>query len=560
MIIRTHQFVAGALLAACAAMAAADADMLLYNGKIATVDDHFSIVQALVVKDRRVVATGSNAAMKKLAGPQARKIDLHGKTVIPGLIDNHAHFVRAAQQWGLEVRWDGVTSRKAAADMLRARARSAPAGEWIAVLGGWSYDQFTDDQRPFTRAELDEIAPENPVALQLVYISLFLNSQAVEALGVNDPNLKIAGARVVRDTAGAPTGVIEGGGGSNFLRTRIPSGNADTQIDYTRKLLAELNRMGLTTVIDWGGYGFTDERYAPFEALHKRGELNVRVFHGTWNAPTNPEQTELVVERIKTLTPLQGDDWFDNLGYGETVFLPLHDNPSPKGAKIAPEQIALWRKIAQAVADRGLNLSVHANQVETIDAFLTEIEAINKIKPIKGLRWSIAHARSLNASHVERMRKLGMYVMLHSQANISGGGLLRAYGDEALDQTPIRMVQDSALPWGLGSDSNGAAPANPFLTLNWAVTGKMLSGKRILRHTISREEALIAHTRANAYFAFQEANLGQLVPGKYADLLVLDRDYFKVPADRIRDLQPVMTMVGGKIVYAAPPAKTSQAK
>jgi len=149
------------------------------------------------------------------------------------------------------------------------------------------------------------------------------------------------------------------------------------------------------------------------------------------------------------------------------------------------------------------------------------------------------------------MRKLGMYVMLHSQANISGGGLLRAYGDEALDQTPIRMVQDSALPWGLGSDSNGAAPANPFLTLNWAVTGKMLSGKRILRHTISRDEALIAHTRANAYFAFQEANLGQLVPGKYADLLVLDRDYFKVPVDQIRDLQPVMTMVGGKIVYEA---------
>jgi len=529
----------------------ADADTILLNGKIITVDDRFSIVQALAVKDARIVATGKSTDIKKLAGPATKVIDLKGKTVIPGLIDNHAHFVRAAQHWGLEVRWDGVTSRKHAADMLRERARASKPGEWIAVLGGWSYDQFIDSQAPFTRAELDEIAPANPLALQLVYISAYLNSKAVEVLGLADTALTIPATRIVRDAAGAPTGVLEGGGASSFLRRKLPGGDTATQLEYTRALQKDLNRMGLTAFIDWGGFGFTDELYKPFEVLHERKEMTVRVFYGVWDGPTNAAQVEQAVEHVRKLKPLQGDDWFDNLGWGETVFLPLHDNPVPKGVKISPEQTALWRKVAYAAADRGINLSVHANQHDTIDAFLTQMESINKERPIKGLRWSLAHVREFQAVDIERVRKLGLYLQVHSQATISGAGLHRAHGDAAFEQTPLRLIADSGLPYGIGSDSNGAAPANPFYTLWWAVTGKMLNGRQVIRQTITREEALIAHTRYNAPFMFQEANLGSLAPGKYADLLVLNADYLKVPADRIRDLKPLLTMVGGRVVFEA---------
>ena len=525
------------------------ADTILINGKIVTVDDQFSIVQALAVKDARIVGAGKTTEIKKLAGPNTKVIDLKGKTVIPGLIDNHAHFVRAAQHWGLEVRWDGVTSRRQAVQMLRERAAASKPGEWIAVLGGWSYDQFTDAQAPFTLAELDGIAPNNPVALQLVYTLAIVNSRGAEALGLNDASLAIPGGRILRDASGKATGVIEGGGASSFLRRKLPGGDAATRLTYARDLQKDLNRMGLTAFIDWGGYGFTDDLYAPFVTLHDKNEMTVRVFHGMWNGAASGEQTEQAVAAVRQLVPFQGDDWFDVLGWGETVFLPLHDNPAPKGVKIAPEQTALWRKIAYAVADRGMNLSVHANQHDTIAAFLTEMESINKERPIRGLRWSLAHVREFRAEDIERVRKLGLYLQVHSQATISGAGLHRVYGDAAYDQTPLRMIADSGLPYGIGSDSNGAAPANPFYTLWWAVTGKMLSGKQVIRQTITREEALIAHTRNNAPFLFQEANLGSLAKGKYADLLVLDRDYLKVPADQIKDIKPLITMVGGKVVF-----------
>jgi predicted amidohydrolase YtcJ len=291
--------------------------------------------------------------------------------------------------------------------------------------------------------------------------------------------------------------------------------------------------------------------YKPFEALNSRRDLTMRVFHSAWVAPTNAEQTERAVEQVRKLVPFQGDDWFGNIGWGETVFLPLHDNPIPKGVSISPEQLALWRKVAQAVAERGLNLSVHANQHDTIAAFLGEIEAIDRVKSIRGLRWSLAHVREMQPADILRVRKLDMYLMAHSQATISGASLHAAYGESAYDQTPLKMIQDSGIPWGLGSDANGAAPANPFYTLWWAVTGKMLGGRKVSRQTITREQALIAHTRNNAAFAFQEANIGSLTRGKYADLLVLDRDYLRVPAEQIRQIRPLVTMVGGKIVYDA---------
>jgi predicted amidohydrolase YtcJ len=540
---------AAAMLSEAAAHAAQHADLILHNGKIVTVDDRFTIAQALAIKDGHIVAVGPTSQIEKLADDATKKIDLGGKTVIPGLIDNHAHFVRAIQQWGLEVRWDGVASRAQAVRMLRERVQAARPGEWVAVLGGWSLDQFADDQRAFTLAELDAIAPNNPIALQLIYIRAFLNSSAIEALGLRDQNLVIRGGRVERDASGAPSGVIEGGGAATFLRDKLPQGDPETRVAYARKLFRDLNELGLTAYIDWGGYGFSESLYEPVRTLHQRGEMTVRVFHGTWDAATNAEQTERVIEKIKTLTPFQGDDYFDRLGYGETVFLPLHDNPSARNTTVPPEQLALWRRIAQAVADRGLNLSVHANQRASIEAFVSQIEEINKVKPIRGLRWSLAHVRQLEQTDIDRLRRLGMYVMPHSQATISGAELYRVYGDRAFDQPPIRMIQDSGIPWGLGSDANGAAPANPFYTLSLAVTGRMIGGRLVNRQTITREQALIAHTRNNAYFAFRESNLGSLQKGKYADLLVLDHDYLKVPAEQIKDIKPLLTMVGGKVVY-----------
>jgi predicted amidohydrolase YtcJ len=207
--------------------------------------------------------------------------------------------------------------------------------------------------------------------------------------------------------------------------------------------------------------------------------------------------------------------------------------------------------VAQAVADKGMHLNVHAQLRGSIEAFLTAIEEIDKTTPVRAFRWTFSHVDQLEAQDLDRLRRLGIAIQLHSRPTIQGVLFHDVYGDKAYEMPPLKLVQDSAIPWGLGSDATAVTPSNPFYTLWWAVTGRMLGGRQVLKQTITREEALIAHTRSNAYFVFREGDLGSLQPGKYADLLVLDRDYLTVPADEIKDIKPLMTMVGGKVVYEA---------
>jgi predicted amidohydrolase YtcJ len=194
---------------------------------------------------------------------------------------------------------------------------------------------------------------------------------------------------------------------------------------------------------------------------------------------------------------------------------------------------------------------VHVELHDTIDAFLDQIEAINKEHPIKGLRWTFAHVNQINAAQLDRMKKLGMYAAVHPWAVINGGIMHDLFGDGAFDMPPLSTIQNSGIQWGFGTDGTAANQYMPFTTLYFAVTGKMAGGTKVIRQTISREDALIAHTRKNAYLVFQEDNLGSIQAGKLADLVVLDRDYLTVPADQIKNIKPVMTMMGGRIVYDA---------
>ena len=520
------------LTCACGVAAAGPVDVILRNGRIVTVDDRFAIAQAIAIRGERVLATGTDEEIGKLATAQTRVIDLKGRMVIPGLIDNHAHYIRAAEYWHREVRLDGVTSRKQALEMLAAKAKASAPGEWVLALGGWSLEQFADSHAGFTLAELDAAAPDNPVALQLIYFRIYTNTAGMKALGVQSPELN--GAPAVRATL-----------------AKLGDVASERMTANARALMADLNRMGVTSFIDMGGRGFREQHFEPFTELHRANALTTRIFYYTWYEPETAQQVDAVLAKIRQMKPFQGDDWFDQVGYGETVFFPLHDNLLAAKANPTPEGIAQWHRIAQAVADQGMALHVHAQLRGSIEAFLTEIEAINKVRPVKGLRWSFAHADQLEPKDLERLRRLGMAVQVHSRPTIQGQIMMKIHGDRTFDMPPMRMLQQSGIPWGLGSDATAVTPANPFYTLWFAVSGKMLGDGVVNRETITREQALIAHTRSNAYFMFQEANLGSLSPGKYADLVVLDRDYFTVPVDEIAAIKPVMTLVGGKTVYDA---------
>jgi hypothetical protein len=543
--------VAGALLAMVGAASLVGAqqpvpDLVLSNGKIITVDERFSIAQAVAVKGERIVAVGTNSEIVRLAGPNTRRIDLRGRAVIPGLIDNHMHLLRAGSTWHWEVRWDGVGSRKEALDMLRARTKAVSRGEWVYNLGGWTIDQFSDDKRPFTREELDKVAPDNPVLLQASYYETYLNSRALQALGIDDKTP--ADAWVVRDAAGKPTGRIEEAG-IRGLAAKLPVAPANQIEASTVAMIKDLNRAGLTA---FGSAGCEADLLPIYRRLADQSELNLRVFCITGvGTGTTPEQVSRALPQIARMKLFQGNNYIDDIFFGESVYGPLHDPMFLVKSDPKPNQLALWRSIVTEIAKAGLPLHVHAELEDTIDGFLDQIEAVNKEYPVKNLRWVLAHVNRLNPSHIARMKELGMYAAVHPWAVINGGINHRVFGDSAYDMAPLSTIQNSGIMWGFGSDGSRANQILPFTTLWWAVTGKMVGGTKVLRQTISREDALIAHTRRNAYFVFQENNLGSIQPGKLADLLVLDRDYLTIPADQIKDIKPVMTMVGGRIAYDA---------
>ncbi len=534
---------------ASAAFAAERADTILLNGKIVTVDQSFTVAQGLAIRGERIVAVGKNADVLEHQGPGTKIIDLKKQTVIPGLIDNHAHFIRAPEHD--ELRLDGVTSRARALAMLAERVRRARPGEWIATLGGWAEEQFTDDPRGFPLEELDRIAPENPVVLQAVYVRSYLNSAALKAAGIDSATPDPRGGAIEKDAAGQPTGLVRGAGGVAFVAAKIPLPDKEQWLENVRKYVAGLNAMGITAWYDAGGRGIDARHYEAYRTLAERGELNARAFWTTIRQPATPEQVDKVIAEIQQATPFQGSDYFDNIGWGESVYLPATTQLLRNDFAVKPEDMRQVRRILQAVAEGGMFLNAHVEMENAIDAYLAELEAVNKVEPIKGLRWALSHLDQVTDAQLARMKRLGLYAGLHSRPLIQGAQMHAVHGERAWDMPPFKRVQESGIVWGLGSDATAVTTSNPFYTLSFAVTGRMIGGRKVNRQSVSREQALIAHTRSNALFVFQESNLGSIQPGKYADLLVLDRDYLSVPAAQIKDIKPLMTIVGGKIVYQA---------
>src|SRR5688572_4970430 len=505
-------------------------ELILTNGKIVTVDARFSIAQAVAIADGRIAAVGTDKEIEALAARTTRRIDLQGRTVVPGLIDNHMHLLRAGTTWQREVRWDCIGYRTQALELLRERVRASQPGDWIYNLGGWTLDQFADDPHPFTRAELDKVGPANPIFVQASYYRGYANSLAMKTLGIDSASGVVEEANL-RGVAG-----------------RVPVATGAALEASTRQMIRDLNRAGLTA---FGSAACEPDILPLYRRWADRKELDVRVFCITGFSPSTPEQVTDVLPRIRQLKLLQGDAFINHVAYGETVYGPLHDPMFMRASSPQPDQLAQWRRVATEVARARLPLHVHANLTATIGAFLDQIELIDRDYPIRELRWTLAHVNQISAADLGRMKKLGMSAAVHPWAVINGGINRTVFGSAALDMAPLRTLQDSGVLWGLGSDGSRANQILPFQTLSWAVTGRMVGGDVVLRETqrLSREAALIAHTRQNAYLLFQEKNLGSIEVGKLADLVVLDRDYLTVPADQIGHIGSVMTVVNGRIAY-----------
>lgn len=528
------------------------ADLVLTNGKIITVDSKFTIAQAVAIRGERILAVGTNEEMGRLAGPQTRRIDLRGRAVVPGFIDNHAHYMEEGVLWTHELRLDNVDTRKQALEMIRAKAASLPAGQWVYTLGGWSPDQFTDDKRPFTKAELDTASPAHPVLLQFTRAETYLNSRAVEVLGL----AKRTEPWIRRDAGGQPTGVLDAGG-ANFgpatgISSAIPRPTLEQVEANSMAMIRELNASGLTA----SGGTCPDEFVPIFRKWAAEGRLNKRFYClvavGMGN---NPDTVTKNLPQIADIKLFQGDHWVDHFAYGEGLYGPAGDSMVAPKATQRPVDFEQWGRVAREVAKAGLPLHSHTTLEGTFEGFLAQIEQVNKEYPVRNLRWVLIHAEQVTPAHIERMKRLGLTLGIQPRATIMGGIYHRAHGDRAYHMPSFKTIQDSGIIWGLGTDAFEVNQYKPFVTLQMAVTGRMVGGTVVNREPVSREDALIAHTRGSAYQVLQENNLGSIQAGKLADMVVIDRDYLTVPADQIKDIKAAVTIVGGRVVYdAATPA------
>lgn len=536
-------------------------DIILLNGKIVTVDDYFSIQSAVAISGERVSAIGNDDEIASMTGTGTEVIDLDGRTVIPGLIDNHNHIIRATEYWPNEARLDGVNSRIAALSILEEKALSLPEDEWLMSLGGWTENQFIGNRDDFTLAELDELSGGRPAFVQSTYDHAFVNTPWLDAMDIpvvasreqRDATTGLA-SHVVRDETGRATGRMNGGIGMVALALeRFPEVSADRQAEAIKTAYSYLNSIGLTTIYDPAGVGISPESYVRINALADRGEATVRMFHTLGGGvPSTPEEAAVVVEQIRAARPFQGNEIVDLIAVGEIYYGPFHWDSLFEPRRPGAEDLAAGRSILAAAAEGGWQAQTHASQPETIDTLLDVMEDINQEFPLRQLRWSVTHADLVGPEQLERMRHLGMNLQLRSVSVLTQPRryrLLDELGEEALHIPPLRLVQDSGVPWGLGTDGTKATQINPFVTLWWAVSGLALNGDRVLVETLTREEALIAHTRSNAYLMFQENNIGSIEPGLLADMLVLDRDYLTVDESEIKDILPVATIFNGEIVW-----------
>jgi predicted amidohydrolase YtcJ len=519
----------GALVACSEAPAPATdnpADWVLTNGQILTVDDDFSIVEAMAIRDGRILATGSDEQMLDYVGPSTEQTDLSGQTVIPGLIDNHMHFVRASKQWYRMVRWDDVTSRAQALEILKARAAHLAEGEWLLVIGGFVFDQFQDNSDVFTVAELDEVLPDRPLFIQEAYRRGFANSAALAAAGLSD-NSELANR-----------------GALIAINDVIPDVAADTWDQSLLLTVDSLLAKGLTGVYDIGGNTVTPAFYESVRRVADAGELKMRVFYSLNEQNSASSNAEEIMTEMSNNTPDMDGLRVAQFGYGETVYRPMRANPFV----VSDEDKEHFRNIVITAVENGWQLHEHSNQDAKVQGMLAILEEVAETHPaVRDMRFTIAHTNGMSRESAEKAIELDMVFAVHS----SRRQMSRATFENGAVQPPARTINELGGMWGLGSDSTTVGSPNPFHTLGWVVSGRSISGNVYFEETVSREAALTAHTRNNAYILFREDDLGSLEPGKLADFAILNGDYMKVPAEEIENLHSVMTVVEGEIVYSA---------
>ncbi len=534
------------LLAAAADVAAQPPDLVLLDGKIVTVDAESSQHEALAIRDGKILALGSTASIRELAEPATRVVELGGRTVIPGLIDSHLHAVRAALSFSTEVNWIGARSLPEALQRIGDAARRPPPGSWLIVAGGWNELQFEERRRP-TQAELEAAAPANPVYVQLGYGWVVMTDDGFEKLGIRSEADLPAGGTLVRE-GDRLTGAISGGQGAIIaLFDRLPKPTFAEQVQGTREFFRELNRLGLTGVVDPGGNNLFPPDYQALFDVWRRGELTVRVAYTLNGQTAGGELAEL--QNLTALTPMGfGDDRLHFNGLGERITFAMNNNPEPTA-----EHKERYYEIVRWAAERGMSITMHWGPDATVPHLLDIFERVNAEVPIAPLRWSIAHLNDASDATLRRMSALGVGWTVQDAMYFGGDDLVRRQADAARRIPPVVTGDRLGVMIGGGTDAHRVASYNPLTSLQWFLDGRSVTGAPVrgAEELPDRLTALKFYTLGSAWFSFDDDVRGSLEVGKLADLAVLSDDYLTVPLEEVGAIESLLTLVGGEVVYAA---------
>ena len=531
-------------------------DLILHNGRFTTLDPSYPEATNVAIAKGRII--GVDDAEEYQRGPATKVIDLQGGRVIPGLNDSHLHVIRGGLNYNMELRWDGVPSLADGMRMLKEQVERTPPGQWVRVIGGWNEFQFEERRLP-TLQEINALSPDTPVFILHLYSSALLNKAALRACGYTKDTPNPPGGEIQRDGNGNPTGLLIARPNATILYSSLAKGPKlppERQMNSTRHFMRELNRLGLTSIIDaGGGYQNYPEDYAVIDELHKRGELTLRIAYNLFTQKPKQEREDFA-RWIKMTSPGAGDDFYRCNGAGEMLVFSAADfedflEPRPDLAKSLELDL---KEVVSLLAGAKWPFRLHATYDESITRFLNVFEEVNRDMPLNGLNWFFDHCETISDHNLERVRALGGGIAIQHRMAFQGEYFVDRYGKKAAERTPpIRRMLELGIPVGAGTDATRVASYNPWVSLYWLVTGKTVGGLSLYpeKNLLSREEALRLYTQGSSWFSNEKGKKGAIAGGQLADLTVLTDDYFSVAEEKIKSIESVLTIVGGKVVYAA---------
>ena len=549
------------LLKSTVSFAQNKAGIIVINAKISTLDESNTEAEAVAIAGNKIMAIGTSKEILKLKGRQTRIIDAKGNRVIPGLFDSHLHVIRGGRFYNAELRWDGVSTLKRALEMLREQSQRTPEGQWVRVVGGWNEYQFAEKRLP-TLDEINEATGNVPAFILYLYGKAWLNKAGLKKLNINADTPNPPGGLIEKDSDGNPTGLLVAEPNAFILYStlaRLPELSREEKINSTMHYMTELNSLGVTAVMDAGG-GFQNypDDYGITDSLNILGKITVRIPYFLFAQKKGTELndylkwTGLVEIGDHTGNGMNEID-YHVAGGGENLVMDAADFenflfPRPE---LPATMEANLKSVVQLLVRNRWPFRIHATYNESITRNLNVIEEVDKETPLNGLVWFFDHAETVSEDNLKRIKLLGGGVSIQHRMAYQGESFIHRYGKHAASAAPpIKKMLALGLPVGLGTDGTRVASYNPWIALYWITTGKTIGGTQVMatENVVDRATALKLMTHGG-YSLIKEELKGKLQKGYYADLVILDKDYFNIQDEEIKTIRSKLTIVDGKVVY-----------